>query len=99
VFILNSFTHRDEQIAGDANRFSPERWLNGQGNAITAVSNHFSSGPQVCAGKELALFVAQAVLATLLNGGRYQLIAPTLAANGVVPQTFNPFLSAFSGRK
>jgi cytochrome P450 len=96
VIILNSFTHRDEQIAGDANHFLPERWLNGEGDdAITAVSNHFSSGPQVCAGKELALFVAKAVLATLLSGGRYQLLAPTLAANGVVPQTFNPFLARF----
>lgn len=92
VVILTSFTHRDTQTQSDANTFSPHLWLNGQGDGSFY---HFSNGPQKCAGKELALFVAKAVLATMLNNGHYRLIAPALQASGPIPQTFNPFIAKF----
>jgi hypothetical protein len=43
----------------------------------------------------LALFIAKAVLATLLTTGRYTLQSPHLRAEGEVPPTFNPFKAVF----
>jgi cytochrome P450 len=92
VVILNSFTHRDEQIDKNADHFSPEIWLSGQTHD---AFNHLSNGPQACAGKELALFIAKSVLSTLLEANSYTLTTPTLPAHGPIPQTFNPFVAQF----
>jgi cytochrome P450 len=92
VVILNSFTHRDRTLHADANRVIPERWLDG---SDTSIFNHLSNGPQACAGRDLALFIAKAVLATLLTNGRYTLQSPPLHAEEEVPPTFNPFKATF----
>lgn len=92
IVILNSFTHRDETLHADANLFCPERWLDGHNSY---AFNHMSHGPQICAGKELALFVACAFLATLLNERTIALQSPLISPLRPVPETFDPFRAGF----
>jgi cytochrome P450 len=88
VLILSSFNHRDRQTYPFADTFSPEIWLDGNTNYHF---NHFSNGTQVCAAKDLALFIGKAVLATLLHDHRYVLTRPALDPTQPLPHTYNYF--------
>jgi cytochrome P450 len=93
VLILNNYQHRDTALHPDADRFSPDIW-----KSVTADYrfNHLSNGRQVCAGKNLALFIAKAVLATLLDGQRYRLDRPTLDRRKPLPYAYDYFKVRFS---
>jgi cytochrome P450 len=88
VLILNTFNHRDRESNAAADAFYPEFWLQGEPNL---PFNHLSGGPQVCAGKDLALFIAKTAVATLLRKGRYTLARPRLDPSKPMPAMFNPF--------
>jgi cytochrome P450 len=88
VLILNTFNHRDPESSVVANTFYPEQWLNGP---PTLPYLHLSTGPQVCAGKDLALFIAKTVLAALIQRGRYTLERPKLDPRKPLPAMFNHF--------
>jgi cytochrome P450 len=88
VLIWNSFNHRDRERDPLADRFSPQAWANGRPNPLF---NHLSSGPQVCAGKDLLLFMARAVIATLLSASSYRLVKPALDPNRPLPHAYNYF--------
>ncbi len=88
VLILNTFNHRDKETSVTADMFYPDQWLNGPPGL---PFNHLSSGPQVCAGKDLALFISKSVLATLLHEGRYTLERPKLDSRKPVPAMYNFF--------
>jgi cytochrome P450 len=92
VLILNSFNHRDRERYAWADSFAPEKWALGTPNSLF---NHLSSGRQVCAGKDLALFLAKAVLATLLADRRLALVGPRLDQNGPIPYAYNYFSICF----
>src|SRR5439155_4358037 len=70
LVIHNGLNHRDSQRDPYADWFAPERWASG---APSPLYNHLSSGTQVCAGYNLAVFLAQAVIATLLSQRRLAL--------------------------
>ena len=53
--------------------------------------NHLSSGPQVCAGIDLLLFIGKAVISTVLSRGRYVLQEPALDPAQPMPYAFNYF--------
>jgi cytochrome P450 len=93
VLILNSFNHRDRERYELADTFAPQSWADGHPNTLF---NHLSSGTQVCAGKELALFIAKAVLATLLRDHRFILVEPKLNPDRPLPQAYNYFHVRFS---
>lgn len=93
VLILNGFNHRDADTLSSADTFVPDRW---QSSPIDYRFNHLSNGPQVCAGKDLALFIGKAVLATLLAGGRYALIRPALDPDRPLPHAYNYYRLALS---
>lgn len=86
ILISNTFGHRDAERVDRAHDFFPERWLDGDPDVLF---NHLSRGPQVCAGKDLALFLARAVLADLLRGARWKLKKPTLDPNPPLPFSLN----------
>jgi cytochrome P450 len=88
VLILNTFNHRDREALPFADTFSPQEWLSGQ---VNYRFNHLSNGTQVCAGKDLTLFIAKAVLATLLSQHRYTLNRPRLNPAKPLPYTYNYF--------
>ncbi|MGH8602331.1 MAG: cytochrome P450 [Gammaproteobacteria bacterium] len=88
VIIHNGYNHRDVETHDFADRFSPDLWL------ITNVDyhfNHLSNGPQVCAGKDLALYIAKAVLAILLADNRLRLHQPSLDATGPLPYAYDHY--------
>jgi cytochrome P450 len=88
VLILNTFNHRDPETSVVASAFHPAQWIN---EAPALPFNHLSGGPQVCAGKDLALFIAKAVLAALLQKGRYVLERPKLDPGKPLPAMYNHF--------
>jgi cytochrome P450 len=92
VVIFNNFIHRDWESIPFADNFTPEHWL---GRTSDYRFNHLSNGGQVCAGKNLALFVAKAVIANLLLNGRYRLRSPALQPARRLPQVFNEFRVRF----
>jgi cytochrome P450 len=92
ILILNTFNHRDAEIDVSANVFSPQRWMDG---TPQLPFNHLSSGPQVCAGKDLALFLGKAVLATLLRKHRFTLRKPSLDPKKPLPAMYNYFRASF----
>ena len=58
---------------------------------IVNLFNHLSSGPQVCAGVNLLLFVGKAVIATMLSHGHYVLLEPPLDPAQPMPYAYNVF--------
>ena len=91
VVILNTFNHRDRAAHPFADRFTPEHWLD---RDTDELFNHLSNGPQACAGKPLALFLAKAILAELLQT-RTTLVAPELDPEEALPRAFDPFRARF----
>jgi len=88
VMIWNSFNHRDRAAYPLADTFSPEAWAAGRPSPLF---NHLSSGPQVCAGIDLLLFIGKAVIALLLGRSRYALVGPSLDPNRPIPYAYNHF--------
>jgi cytochrome P450 len=89
VLINNTFNHRDTETHPFADKFAPEIWL--EGGERNYSFNHLSNGPQACAGRDLALFLAKAFVASLLARGRYSLAAPPLDTSRPLPHTLNYF--------
>lgn len=89
VLINNTFNHRDAETHPFADRFAPEIWLEGVEHDY--AFNHLSNGPQACAGRDLALFIAKAFVASLLDSGRYTLSGPKLDAKRPLPHMYNYF--------
>ena len=75
VIVPNNFLHRDTESIPDADRFQPTRWRKPTDHRY----NHLSNGPQVCAGKQLALFIAVAVIANLMQNRNWRLQFPRLS--------------------
>jgi cytochrome P450 len=92
IVIFNQYLHRDPDAVDDANQFKPERWAERRSDP---QFNHMSNGPQVCAGKNLALFLGTAVLANLIDQG-HTLKAPSLDPSMPIPATFNYFRLRFA---
>jgi cytochrome P450 len=88
VLVWNSANHRNPEAYPDLNQFRPERWSE---PGFGAWFNHLSNGPQGCAGKELALFIAKAVVAELLRDHSYQNRERVAEPDGSVPGSCNPF--------
>ena len=95
VLIWNSFNHRDRSAYALANTFSPEAWAGGKPSPLF---NHLSSGPQICAGIDLLLFLGKAVLAQLLASRRYALATPPLDPERPLPYAYNHFDIQFTVR-
>ena len=92
IVILNGFNHRDWETDPDIGNFRPEFWLE---KPVDYRFNHLSNGNQVCAGKNLALFIAKAVIASLLVRGRYRLHKPKLNSGKPLPFQYDDFATRF----
>lgn len=93
VFILNGFNHRNTEAHAFADTFSPEVWLE---TDTRYEFNHLSNGPQVCAGKDLVLFLAKAFLATVLSRGDFTLEGPALDPGRALPHAYDYFRLRFA---
>jgi cytochrome P450 len=90
VLIPNTFLHRDRDRFDYADRFAPERWVNGEAAGEWSF-NHFSRGPQGCPGAGLTLSIGKAVLATLLRERRVELVSPHLDPARPLPHMVDYF--------
>jgi cytochrome P450 len=90
VLIVNTFLHRDRERHAWADRFAPERWIDGEAAEDWAF-NHFSRGPQGCPGAALTLFLGRAFLAALLRRREIDLLAPRLDPERPLPQMLDYF--------
>jgi cytochrome P450 len=88
ILILNTYNHRNQNATKFADAFEPEQWRDQQPNYLF---NHLSNGTQVCAGLDLALFIAQAVIVGLLEHNRYALEHPKLHLHPPLPYMLNYF--------
>jgi cytochrome P450 len=88
ILILNTYNHRNRNATKFADAFEPEQWRDEQPNYLF---NHLSNGAQKCAGFELALFIARAVIAGLLEHHRYALEHPKLHLHPPLPYMLNYF--------
>ena len=95
VLIFNNYNHRDTSATADADWFIPRRW---EHDDTDRRFNHMSNGVQSCAGKRLALFIAKACLATLLDGADVRLLRPKLPTADPLPRQFDYFKIQFSRR-
>ena len=96
VIILNNATHRDTDYQHDANQFNPDRWDNSR---IDYAYNHLSNGPQVCAGKNLALFLAKTILASLLSTWKFKARNPSVSPSKPIPYINDYFSIRFRAVK
>ncbi|MBC3192291.1 cytochrome P450 [Pseudonocardia sp. C8] len=85
------YLHRDDRRRADADRLDVEQWLDG-GAADDWMLTPFSGGIGACPGRELVLFVASTVLATLLDGHHAVLLPPeSFDASRPLPRGLNPY--------
>ena len=98
VILVNTFLHRDRGRHVWADRFSPERWTDGEAAADWSF-NHFSRGPQGCPGSWLALFLGKAVLAELLRSGEVELRSPSLDPERPLPHMLDFFGLRFTNER
>jgi cytochrome P450 len=90
VLIPNTFLHRDRERHEFADRFAPERWVDGRAAGDWSF-NHFSRGPQGCPGAALALALGKPVLAMLIDGRQIELVSPTLDPAKSLPHMLDFF--------
>lgn len=95
VVMFTQYLHRDTTRTPDAERFNPERWYTRRSDA---QFNHLSNGKQVCAGRNLALFLGTAALAQLISRG-YVLVSPGIDLLRPIPATYNYFRLRFNRSK
>jgi cytochrome P450 len=88
VLIPAAVFHRGRRLPY-ANRFAPEIWLDGSGDADWSL-NLFSRGGAQCAGRNLALVLSTASLAELLRQAAFELVAPKLSPGRPLPYAINP---------
>jgi cytochrome P450 len=94
VVIANHYFHRDTDRHPWADRFSPERWTEGDAGQSWSF-NHFSRGPQGCPGVGLALFLGKGVLATVLRERDVELTSQELDPDRSLPHMLDFFALRF----
>lgn len=90
------FLHRDDRRRADADTLDVDQWLAGGGAAEDWMLTPFSGGHGACPARELVLFVASTVLATLLDGHHAVLLPPeSFDAAAPLPRGLNPYALRF----
>jgi len=96
VLIPVAANHRARRLP-HANRFAPDRWLDGSADADWQM-NVFSRGGAQCAGRNLALLLGTASLAELLRQREFELLRPKLAPDRPLPYGINALNVRFAVR-
>jgi cytochrome P450 len=88
--LVNTYLHRDTERHPWADRFSPEEWTEGDAGEQWSF-NHFSRGPQVCPGINLAVLLGTGALAQLLRERLVELRSPSLDPEEPLPHMLDYF--------
>lgn len=90
------YFHRDDRSRPDADRFTPQRWLDDEGRENLSVedwsSMPFSGGPGTCPARELVLFTTSTFLAGVLEGRQHRVTPSVLDGGRPLPRGLDPFL-------
>jgi cytochrome P450 len=78
IVTLLGYPNRDTETDPSASDFVPQRWTIDAAAAQDRYPNLFLSGPRVCAGREMILFVIKAALGAQLAQGVVA-VSPALA--------------------
>jgi cytochrome P450 len=96
VLIYVPYFHRDEDHVPQAHSFVPERWLGRNDNEDWPLVP-FSAGPVFCPGRQLALMLASAMLACLIEKGSFSLSSRhALNAQSRLPGELNNYSLRFT---
>jgi cytochrome P450 len=96
VLIYVPYFHRDEARVPHAHSFTPERWL-GQDDNEDWPLVPFSEGPVVCPGRQLALMLSSAMLASLIEMSPFTLSSmQALGPEKRLPGELNNFSLRFT---
>lgn len=91
LMTVSSYFHRDTATVPAADRFVPDRWLDGSADDADAVIP-FSAGPAVCPGRELVLLTTSMFLGTLLGEHDVRPAAPLpLGPDRALPRALDAF--------
>lgn len=95
VLVPAWFLHRDDTRRSDADTLDVDQWLDGSATDDWMLTP-FSGGHGVCPARELVLFVASTVLATLLDGHHTVLLPPeSFDPSAPLPRGLNPYAMRF----
>ena len=94
VLIPAAVLHRSSHLPSP-DRFAPDRWLDGSGEADWSL-NLFSRGGAQCGGRNLALVLTTASLAELLRQRAFKLLKPDLSPDQPLPYAINPLNVRFA---
>lgn len=74
VLSVPSYTiHRDREVWGDdATAYRPERWFEGDNEAIQRTFNPYSYGPRACVGRNLASLELLIIISSIFS--RYEIV-------------------------
>ncbi|MDQ0674316.1 cytochrome P450 [Pseudarthrobacter siccitolerans] len=96
VLIYVAYFHRDEAHVPQAHSFTPERWLDKNGDEGWPLVP-FSDGPVFCPGRQLALMLSSAMLASLIEKSSFTLSSPqALGPERRLPGALNNFSLRFT---
>ncbi|MFC0252782.1 cytochrome P450 [Massilia consociata] len=95
VLIHAPFFHRDDRRLPYADRFTPELWLQEQGEQDWPLIP-FSDGPVTCPGRNLVLMLTSAMLASLLDGRSLRLASGQLLDPARLPGTLDNYALRFA---
>lgn len=96
ILIFAPFFHRDDRRLPNADRFSPETWLEEPPDQPWPLIP-FSGGPAICPGRYLVLLLTSAMLAALLDGRLVRLQpADRLREGRPLPATLNSYSLRFA---
>jgi cytochrome P450 len=91
VLIYVPYFHRNPRFLPQADRFTPELWLEPAADG-TPLLIPFSDGPAVCRGRNLVLMVTSTLLAHLLRRSELRQALPRkLSSSEPFPATLSPF--------
>jgi cytochrome P450 len=91
VLIYVPYFHRNARFRPQADRFTPELWLEPAADG-TPLLIPFSDGPAVCPGRNLVLMVTSTLLAHLLRRSELRQALPrNLSRWEPLPATLSPF--------
>ncbi|MDQ0689501.1 cytochrome P450 [Arthrobacter sp. W4I7] len=96
VLIYVPYFHRDEARVPQAHSFTPERWLDKNGDEGWPLVP-FSDGPVFCPGRQLALMLSSAMLGSLIEKSSFALSSPqALGPEKRLPGALNNFSLRFT---
>ncbi|MEQ1841003.1 MAG: cytochrome P450, partial [Verrucomicrobiales bacterium] len=87
VILSHYFTHRDETVFPEPNRFIPTRWFTNRPDPYQYIP--FSGGPRLCLGYSFAMLELKLTIARIMQRYRFGIV-PGARIDGAIQLTLRP---------